>query len=108
MKTLTLLSTVLLAASAWGRTPELQGNLGTQAVRQPCDRRQVEKSARPNQILGERFSYTGIAVQAIKADNRLQLLNPAAPAKYGSAEDNVTRDLRTGKVNGLKIFSIEF
>jgi hypothetical protein len=46
-------------------------------------------------------------VQLLKTDNPLQLLNPAAPARYGSAEDNVIRDSFTGTASARKIFSID-
>jgi hypothetical protein len=54
------------------------------------------------------LSYSGIAVAVVKADNPLQLLNPLAPERYGSAEDNSLRDLKTGQVSGWKLFSIRF
>jgi hypothetical protein len=47
-------------------------------------------------------------VELLNIRNPLQLVNPAAPAKYGSAEDNVLRDPISGRVSGWKIFSIGF
>ena len=64
--------------------------------------------ARPNELVKGSVAYSGIVVQVLKTDNLLQLLNPLAPAKYGSAEDNVLRDSITGKVSGWKLFSIRF
>jgi hypothetical protein len=61
-----------------------------------------------NRILGQRFIYTGIAVEMIRADNPLQMLNPFAPERYGDAEQNVVRDPITGHVDGLKIFCVSF
>ena len=84
-------------------------NLNTRAERLEKEKALV---AQPeyyhNRIVGRRVTYSGIAVQAIKAENPLQLLNPAAPEKYGNGEDSVTRDPQTKRVNGLKLFSIEF
>jgi hypothetical protein len=53
-------------------------------------------------------TVSGIAVAAVQADNKLQLLNPVAPPEYGTSEDSVVRDPITGKVSGLKILAIEF
>jgi hypothetical protein len=75
---------------------------------------------KPNEIVRGNLTYSGIAVQLFKTDNLLQLFNPAAPAKYGSGEDNVLRDEgedtvlhnsvtgRTGRSVGWKLFSIRF
>ena len=100
---------VLLAAGASAQAPGMDRNLNTRAARLEREKAMVaqpEKSK--NQILGRRVTYSGIVVQAIKADNPLQLLNPAAPEEYGNGEESVTREPKTGRVNGLKIFSIEF
>jgi hypothetical protein len=52
--------------------------------------------------------YSGLAVQVVKASNPVQLVNPLAPARYGSAEDNVLRDGLSGRALGLKVFAIRF
>lgn len=64
--------------------------------------------ARPNELVKGSVAYSGIVVQVLKTDNLLQLLNPLAPAKYGSAENNTLRDSITGRVSGWKLFSIRF
>ena len=57
--------------------------------------------------LGGPHTYSGIVVQVIKAKHPLQLLNPVAPAQYGSAWDNLEQ--RTVSGNGtLKLFSFGF
>jgi len=66
------------------------------------------REVRPNEIVKGDIAYSGIAVQVIKTDNLLQLFNPAAPAKYGSAEDNTLRDPLTGRAPAWKLFSIRF
>jgi len=68
----------------------------------------IEKTEKPNQVVGKNVTYSGIAVQLARTDNPLQLINPAAPPQYGSPEDNVARDPINGKVTGLKIFAIDF
>ena len=75
---------------------------------------------KPNQIVKDGVTYSGIAVQLLKTDNPLQLINPLAPPQYGSPEDNVMPDTFPagadnrlpdsffGRVLRLKIFSIDF
>ena len=63
---------------------------------------------KPNEIKAGPISYSGIAVEIVKLGNPLELINPAAPAEYGFAEQNVIREPADGKVSGWKIFSIKF
>jgi hypothetical protein len=63
---------------------------------------------RPNEIVGPRFSYSGILVQLFKTRNPLELINPFAPAQYGLASDNTAWNVIDGTPAGLKIFSIGF
>ena len=67
----------------------------------------VEKPA-PNETAHGHLKMDGILVQLVKTDNPLQLINPAAPERYGSAEDNVVRDPASGKVSGLKFLELRF
>jgi hypothetical protein len=65
------------------------------------------KELKANEVTLGRHTYSGIVVQVIKAKNPLQLLNPAAPAEYGSGWDNL--DLCTVSGSGtLKLFSFSF
>ncbi|MDW8309509.1 MAG: hypothetical protein RMK20_09065 [Verrucomicrobiales bacterium] len=61
-----------------------------------------------HQVRTDGVTVSGIAVAAVKADNKLQLLNPVAPEQYGTSEDSVVRDPINGKVTGLKLLAIEF
>ncbi len=54
------------------------------------------------------LTFSGIGIELVKAGNPLQLINPAAPAAYGYADDNVVRDPITGRASGLKVFSLQF
>ena len=67
----------------------------------------VEKPA-PNETAHGRLKVDGILVQLVKTDNPLQLVNPAASERYGSAENNVVRDPASGKVSGLKFLELRF
>ena len=40
--------------------------------------------------------------------NTVILVSPFAPERYGSGEDNVLRDLKTGRTSGWKLFQIRF
>jgi hypothetical protein len=62
----------------------------------------------PNETAHGHVKVDGILVQLVKTDNPLQLINPAAPERYGSAEDNVVRDPASGKVSGLKFLELRF
>jgi hypothetical protein len=63
---------------------------------------------KPNEIVKGKVAYSGIAVSVFKTDNLVQLFNPFAPAKYGSALDNALQDPGTGKARAWKLFSIQF
>lgn len=63
---------------------------------------------RPNEVRVGHLTLDGVGIEVAKVDNPLQLLNPFAPAKYGSPEDNVFRSPVDGKVSGLKVFEIRF
>jgi hypothetical protein len=45
----------------------------------------------------------GVAVQAVKTSNPLQLINPFAPASYGTGEQNISRAPTTPRVEGLNL-----
>jgi hypothetical protein len=109
MKTMMTVALISLATSASAQAPGMDRNLDTHAARMEREKvALVQPEKTMTKIVGPRVTYSGILVQAIKADNPLQLLNPAAPEKYGNGEDSVTRDPKDGRVNGLKFFSIEF
>jgi hypothetical protein len=56
-----------------------------------------------------RPQVTGVIARAIRSGNPLQMLNPLAPAKYGTAEENVVLDSDVpGKWDGIKLLSISF
>lgn len=63
---------------------------------------------KPNEIATGKFRLSGILIESAKADNPLHLLNPFAPWEYDSAADNIVRDPISGRVSGLKLFSIQF
>jgi hypothetical protein len=50
----------------------------------------------------------GVVPRAIRGGNPLQMLNPRAPAKYGTAEQSVAYNPLTGKYDQIKLFEIFF
>ena len=61
-----------------------------------------------NELVLGRHTYSGIVAQVIKAERPLQLLNPAAPSRYGSGWDNLLRFPASVGSPMLKLFSIDF
>jgi hypothetical protein len=62
---------------------------------------------RPAVPLGHEVS--GVIPRALRGGNPLQMINPFAPSKYGSAEENVSFDPNIpGKGNGIDLLSISF
>ena len=52
---------------------------------------------------------TGVIPHIIRGGNPLQMLNPFAPAKYGTAEENTVLDADVlGRGDGIKLFSVSF
>jgi hypothetical protein len=70
-------------------------------------RRHSVQSHRP--AAEARPQVTGVTPRAIRSGNPLQMLNPLAPAKYGTAEENVVLNPdRPGKWDGIKLLGISF
>ena len=67
----------------------------------------VERPAVNEKSFG-RFKLDGILIQLFKTDQPLQLINPAAPQRYGSVEDSGVRDLTSSKASGLKFLELRF
>jgi hypothetical protein len=70
--------------------------------------RQHARQTRRSATLTTR-EVSGVIPRAIHGGNPLQMLNPLAPAKYGTANDSVSIDPDVpGKVNGIVFVSIPF
>jgi hypothetical protein len=59
-------------------------------------------------FVGERVVYSGIVVQLFRAPQPFHLINPWAPAAYGSGEQNLVLDPLTKRPVGWKFFAISF
>jgi hypothetical protein len=107
MKKLAVLAFVLGALTAYGQNLSADKAFESSGAQRgkPTPR---FGQAKPNEIVRGKVVYSGVAVQLVKTSNPLQLINPAAPPQYGSAEDNVLRDPTTGRAAGLKFLSLRF
>jgi hypothetical protein len=66
------------------------------------------RQTRPPTTLTTR-AVSGVVPRAIRGGNPLQMFNPFAPAKYGTAKESVSVDPDIpGKVNGIIFVSIPF
>ncbi len=79
-----------------------------QTARRSRESAVVATPGRGNEIRVRKKILSGIAVQVVKTRNPLQLINPFAPAEYGSGWDNVVRDTGTGNPVGLKVLAVGF
>lgn len=70
-------------------------------------RQHARQTHRPATLSRQRVS--GVIPRAIRGGNPLQMLNPFAPPKYGTADESVSVDPDVpGKVNGINFVSIHF
>jgi|SRR5882724_2562397 len=78
------------------------------AARKPFESRQHVRQAQRPAILA-RSAVSGVIPRAIRGGNPLQMINPFAPANYGTAGEHVSVDPDVpGKVNGITLVSIPF
>jgi hypothetical protein len=55
-----------------------------------------------------RSEVKGVIPRAVRGGNPLQMLNPKAPAKYGTADQSVAYNPLTGKYDQIKLVEIVF
>jgi hypothetical protein len=74
----------------------------------PVAPRKVTRPQKPPPPLPARETG-GVIPRAVRGGNPLQMLNPRAPARYGTAQQSVTvKPEDPGKWNGIKLFEIYF
>ena len=79
-----------------------------QTYRSPIGRQQpVRPIATPPPVI-QRGDVQGAIPRGVRGGNPLQMLNPNAPAKYGTAAQSVILEPYTGKWKGIKFFEIFF
>ena len=88
--------------------------LATIAAAQTYETTGRQKPVRPTGVRPpptgtERREVQGAIPRGVRGGNPLQMLNPLAPAKYGTAEENALFDPDvSGKANGINLFTISF
>ena len=109
MKTKTLIACLLAGFLTLAQPVRAAADRGT-ALSQTTSfghRNRAQQAHRPA-ILSQR-DISGIIPRAIRGGDLMQVLNPGATAKYGTAEENVSLDPGVpGKGNGINFFSISF
>jgi len=108
MKRLFFLLPVFAALGSNGQPADGDDSNQAEASRELKEKPTPAKVEKPNEITVGNLTMSGIVAQTIKADNPLQLINPAAPEEYGSGELNVVREPVGGRVSGLKFLSFNF
>ena len=94
-----LLTFSILIATAIAVSAEPQG-LST-----PAGKKHV-KVQKPAPVM--RSEVRGVIPRAIFGGNPIQMFNPRAPAKYGTAEQSVAYNPLTGKYDQIKLVEIVF
>ena len=122
MKKFLALAVLLAGFTAFSQSTTGSDTMESQIQRGLLDSRnralitlQAEKA---NEVRHGNVTYDGIFVQFLKSDNKLELINPAAPPEYGSGRDNLVEDSSpelggspehgNSGHEGLKLFSIGF
>lgn len=85
----------------------LAATAGAQTFTAPVDANRTRPRERPAPAIS-REPVTGVIPRAFRGGNPLQMLNPRAPARYGTAEQSVVFDPFTGKWRGIKLFTFNF
>jgi hypothetical protein len=109
MKTKTLIGCLATGLLALGQPARAAGNpASVPSHTASFEHRHRTHEVRQPPIFSTR-DVSGVIPRAIRGGNPMQMLNPFAPAKYGTAEESVSLDPDVpGKVNGIKFFSISF
>ncbi len=99
MKLFLLFSLVLVGMAA---------SASAQSYSTTAPRRQVQQQRqRPPRFFHR--EVTGVVPRAVRGGNPLQMLNPRAPARYGTARESVMVDpADPGKWKGIKLFTFLF
>ena len=66
----------------------------------------VRAAPTPPPRVFERSNVEGAVPRGARGGNPLQMVNPLAPAKYGTAAQSVILEPYTTKWNGIKLFEI--
>jgi hypothetical protein len=107
MKTTTLTIVLVSALAACDQASAVTSQHARSHSTTLGQRRHSVQSHRP--AAEARPQVTGVIPRAIRSGNPLQMLNPFAPAKYGTAEEETVLDPDVpGRGDGIKLFSVSF
>ncbi len=59
-------------------------------------------------VLGVDFEVDGVLPRVLQADHPLHLLNPLAPADYGTGFENLSLNPRTHQIEGISFLTFRF
>jgi hypothetical protein len=97
-------------SAAFAQTPATQGELTTTTTTVTKPARVQPEIEKPRSPQAVPLVPTEGAVQvALRTRRPLQMINPAAPARYGSAQEHAAHDPHdTGKPKGIVLWSFAF
>lgn len=96
-----LLTFGILMAMAVAASAEPQG------FRATVRHKKGAKAEKPAPVT-TRSEVQGVIPRALRGGNPLQMLNPKAPAKYGTGEQSVAYNPISGRYDQIKLFEIVF
>ena len=108
MKMIFVLRFAALAAVAQEAPGGLDGVVQTNTPRRLRAQEVKPRSSSPSKVTRGKITYSGTAVQAVRTRQPLQLVNPAAPARYGDGYLHLVTGPTTSWASGWKLFSLSF
>lgn len=85
------------------------------AAAAPQNERNLKFAHRQRAVAPHRVDFepkpevTGVIPRAVRGGNPLEMLDPFAPAKYGTSEESITSDPeQPGRVDGIKLLNVSF
>jgi hypothetical protein len=101
MKTKSIICALTLAASG--------GFCFGQGLQAPANNPKIKLPSKAAPATLTPSARGGVVFTAVRNGNPLQMLNPAAPARYGTARDHTSYDPQNpGKPKGIKLFEWTF
>lgn len=86
----------------------LTASASAQTFTAPANKTKVQERPRTVPPVSHR-EVTGVIPRALRGGNPLQMFNPRAPARYGTAQESVVYDPQyPGKWKGIKLFTLLF
>ena len=120
----TTLSLFVLAMLAVGRAADQSSEPGNVATNQPSQVNQLNlplglssekvrdmmrfQTTTVARVLGVDFEVDGVLPRVLQADHPLHLLNPLAPADYGTGFENLSLNPRTHQIEGISFLTFRF